>query len=61
MRRTRTRTRIVSNNNPVNRVFVIELSPERDDDGRRSEMVEIYIDEESDDRLDLMSATEYSS
>ena len=51
----------MSNSNPVNRVFVIELLPKRDDDGRRSEMVEIYIDEESDDRLDLMSATEYSS
>ena len=45
----------------MNRVFVRELSSEGNMDGRRSEMVEIDVDEESDDRLDLMSATRRSS
>ena len=44
-RRTRTRTRIVSNDNPVNRMFLDRLSPIGDDDSWRSEMVEIDIDE----------------
>ena len=51
----------MSNDNPVNRMFLDRLSPIGDDDSWRSEMVEIDIDEESDSRLDLMSATEYSS
>ena len=45
----------------MNRMFVRELSSKGNVDGRRSEMVKIDIDEEGDDRLDLMSATEYSS
>ena len=51
----------MSNNNPMNGMFVIELSPKRDGGGGRSKMVEIDVDEECDGRLDLMSATEYSS
>ena len=51
----------MSDENPMNRMFVRELSSKRDDESWRSEMVEIDVDEESDDRLDLMSATEYSS
>ena len=45
MRRRRTRTRVMSNDNPVNRVFLSRLSPKRDDDGWRREMVEVDIDE----------------
>ena len=45
----------------MNRMFVRELSSKGNADGRRSEMVEVDIDEECDGRLDLMSATEYSS
>ena len=56
--RTRMRTRVMSNNNPVNRVFLSGLSPKGDVDGRRSEMMKVDIDEESDGRLDLMSATD---
>ena len=57
----RTRTRIMSDENPMNRMFVRELSSKRDDESWRSEMVEIDVDEEGYVRLDLMSATEYSS
>ena len=55
------RMRIVGNNNPVNRVFLNGLSPKGNVDGWRSEMMKVDVDEESDGRLDLMSATEYSS
>ena len=51
----------MSNDNPVNRMFLDRLPPIGDDDSWRSEMVEVDVDEESDSRLDLMSATEYSS
>ena len=55
------RTRIVSVDNPMNRAFVRRLSTIRDDESGRREMVKDDIDVESDCRLDLMSATEYSS
>ena len=45
----------------MNRMFVRELSSKGNADGRRCEMVKVDVDEESDGRLDLMSATEYSS
>ena len=57
----RMRTRIVSVDNPTNRAFVRRLSSVRDDESGRREMVKDDIDVESDCRLDLMSATEYSS
>ena len=44
-RRTRTRTRIVGNNNPVNRMFLSGLSPKGNVNGWRREMVEVDIDE----------------
>ena len=57
----RMRTRIVSVDNPTNRVFVRRLSTIGDDESGRREMVKDDSDVESDCRLDLMSATEYSS
>ena len=55
------RTRIMSNDNPVNALFMRGLLPEREDDGWRREMVEMDVDVECDGRLDLVSVTEYSS
>ena len=43
--RTRMRTRVVSNNNPVNRVFLNGLSPKGNMDGWRREMVKVDVDE----------------
>ena len=57
----RTRTRIISVDNPTNRAFVRRLPTIGDDEGRRREMVKDEDDVKSDVRLDLMSATEYSS
>ena len=45
----------------MNRMFVRELLSKGNVDGRRSEMVKVDVNEECDGRLDLMSATEYSS
>ena len=47
MRRTRMRTRmrVVSNNNPVNRVFLNGLLPKGNMDGWRREMVKVDVDE----------------
>ena len=56
----RTRMRIMSDENPMNRMFVRELSSKGNADGRRSEMVKVDVDEEGDFRLDLMSATRRS-
>ena len=53
--------RIVSVNDPMNNVFVRGLLTVREDDSGRREMVKDEDDVESDVRLDLMSATEYSS
>ena len=57
----RTRTRIISVDNPTNRAFVRRLLAIGNDESGRREMVKDDIDVESDCRLDLMSATEYSS
>ena len=54
--------RIDDSENPTNRSFVGRLSMMMDDDDGGSMMREMDGDEECDDgRLDLMSATEYSS
>ena len=50
----------MSNDNPMNRVFLSRLSSKGYDDGWRSEMVKVDVDEKSDVRLDLMSATRRS-
>ena len=57
----RMRTRLVSVDNPTNRAFVRRLPTIRDDESGRREMVKDDVDVESDCRLDLMSAMEYSS
>ena len=57
----RMRMRIVSVDNPTNRAFVRGLSAIGNDESGRREMVKDDIDVESDCRLDLMSAMEYSS
>ena len=56
-----TRTRIVSVDNPAKRTFVRGLPTIGNDESGRREMMEDDIDVEGDCRLDLMSATEYSS
>ena len=57
----RTRTRIISVDNPTKRTFVRGLSMIGNDESGRREMVEDDIDVKSDCRLDLMSATRRSS
>ena len=57
----RTRMRIISVNNPANRMFVRRLSTIGDDESGRREMMEDDIDVKGNGRPDLMSATEYSS
>ena len=57
----RMRTRIISVDNPTNRAFVRRLPTIGDDESGRREMMKDDIDVEGDCRLDLMSATEYSS
>ena len=59
--RRRMRMRIVSVDNPTNRAFVRRLSTIGNDESGRREMVKDDVNVESDCRLDLMSATEYSS
>ena len=61
-RRRSIRTRIDDSENPTNRSFVGRLSMVMDDDDGGSMVRKADGDEECDDeRLDLMSATEYSS
>ena len=57
----RMRTRIVSVDNPTNRALVRRLPTIGDDESGRREMMEDDIDVKGNVRLDLMSATEYSS
>ena len=53
--------RIISIDNPTYRAFVRRLSVIGNDESGRREMVKDDVNVESDCRLDLMSATEYSS
>ena len=55
------RRRRISVDNPTKRTFVRGLPTIGNDESGRREMVEDDVDVESDVRLDLMSATEYSS
>ena len=56
-----TRTRIVSVDNPTKRTFVRGLPTIGNDESGRREMMKDDINVEGECRLDLMSATEYSS